>query len=82
MQTLTKCCECGYPIQANVEGDRTACAYCGTQLQAIAQGVTIPTPLFIGVLMFGIGVLLGPALIATTDGGRRWLEKQARGIGT
>ena len=78
MATLTKCSECGYPIQANAEGETQVCAYCGESL--IAQGVTIPTPLFVGLLSFGLGMLLGPALIATTSGGRDWLEKQARGI--
>ena len=81
MATLTKCSECGYPIQANVEGETAVCAYCGESLQAIAQGVTIPTSLFVGLITFGLGVLLGPALIATTAEGRGWLEKQARGIG-
>lgn len=76
MATLTKCSECGYPIQANFEGETTVCAYCGETL--IAQGITIPTSLFVGVITFGLGVLLGPALIATTAGGREWLEKQAR----
>lgn len=79
METLTKCPVCGYPIQASVEGEAAVCAYCGEQL--IAQGVTIPTPLFVGLIAFGLGVLLGPALIATTSEGRGWLEKQARGIG-
>ena len=81
MATLTKCSECGYPIQANVEGETAVCAYCGESLQAIAQGVTIPTSLFVGLITFGLGVLFGPALIATTAEGRSWLEKQARGIG-
>lgn len=76
MSTLTKCPICGYPIQASVEGETTVCAYCGESL--IAQGITIPTPLFVGVVAFGLGVLLGPALIATTAEGRSWLEKQAR----
>lgn len=79
MPTLTRCSECGYPIQAKFEGQTQICAYCGENL--IAQGITIPTPLFIGVIAFGLGVLLGPALIATTSEGRGWLEKQARGIG-
>lgn len=79
MPTLSNCPACSFPIQANVEGETQACAYCGEHL--IAQGVTIPTPLFIGVIAFGLGVLLGPALIATTTEGRSWLEKQARGIG-
>jgi len=77
MATLTKCSVCGYPIQANVEGETTVCAYCGETL--IAQGVTIPTPLFAGTLGFVLGVFLGPALMALTDTGKRYLEKQARG---
>lgn len=76
MATLTKCPVCSYPIQANVEGETQVCAYCGASL--IAQGITIPTPLFVGIITFGLGVLFGPALIATTAGGREWLEKQAR----
>lgn len=80
MPTLTKCPVCSYPIQANVEGETTVCAYCGEKLEAISQ-VTIPTPLFVGVIAFGLGVLIGPALIATTAEGRSWLERQARGIG-
>lgn len=79
MLTLTKCPVCGYPIQAEV-GQIDVCAYCGETLEAVAQdGVTIPTPLFASLIGFGLGVLLGPALIASTDEGRRWLEKQARG---
>ena len=80
MAILTKCSECGYPIQADAEGEIAICAYCGEELQAITQGVTIPTPLFVGLLGFGLGMLLGPALVASTDEGRKWLEKQARGI--
>ena len=79
MSTLTKCSECGYPIQVNAEGETTTCAYCGEHL--IAQGVTIPTSLFVGLISFGLGMLLGPSLVASTDAGKRWLEKQARGIG-
>ncbi len=80
MPTLTKCSECGYPIQANVEGETAVCAYCGETLIA-QEGVTIPTTLFWSVLAFGLGVFVGPALLATTVEGRSWLEKQARGIG-
>jgi len=80
MPTLTKCPVCSYPIQANVKGETAVCAYCGEQLEAVAQGVTIPTPLFVGLISFGLGMLLGPALVATTDEGRRWLEGQARRI--
>lgn len=80
MPTLTKCPVCGYPIQASVEGETAVCAYCGESLQAISQ-VTIPSTLFWSVLTFGLGVLVGPALIASTAEGRSWLEKQARRVG-
>ena len=81
-KTISKCAECGYPLAAEFEGQQVTCPMCGASNEAVAQnGVTIPTPLFVGLLSFGLGMLLGPALIATTDEGRSWLEKQARGIG-
>lgn len=80
-KTMSKCPACGYPIQA-YEGQTTSCAYCGEKLEAVvSQGITIPTTLFWSLLTFGLGVFVGPALIATTSEGRSWLEKQARGIG-
>lgn len=79
-KTISSCAECGYPLAAESVGERATCPMCGTANEAIAQGITIPTPLFVGVVAFGLGMLLGPALIATTTEGRSWLEKQARGI--
>ena len=76
IKTLSKCPICGFPIQAEHEGQTTICAYCGANL--IAQGVTIPTPLFIGLVCFGLGMFLGPAMISSTAAGRDWLERQAR----
>ena len=80
-KTIASCAECSYPIAAEHVGERSTCPMCGTINQAIGQGITIPTTLFWSVLAFGLGVLVGPALIATTTEGRSWLEKQARGIG-
>lgn len=77
-KTISSCPVCGYPVAIEHEGQTEICANCGEKLQAVAQGITIPTPLFVGVIAFGLGVLIGPALIATTAGGRSWLEKQAR----
>lgn len=78
-KTISRCGVCGYPLAAEFEGQTITCPMCGTVNEAtISQGITIPTPLFIGVLAFLGGVLIGPALIATTSGGREWLEKQAR----
>ena len=78
-RTIASCPECGFPISAEYEGQNAVCANCQAELTAIKQeGVTIPTPLFAGLLGFGLGVLLGPALIASTDEGRKWLERQGR----
>lgn len=80
--TMAKCPTCGYPVMAQFEGQTAVCANCGEQMEAaISQGVTIPTPLFAGGLGFLLGMLIGPALVASTDVGKRWLEKQARGLG-
>ena len=72
------CPVCGYPIKVQSEGQNVICAYCGEKLEAISQGVTISTPLLVGILAFAFGVLVGPALIASTSEGRAWLEKKAR----
>lgn len=77
-KTISKCASCGYPLAAEYEGQTVTCAMCGTVNEAISQGIIIPTPLFVGVLTFAAGMLFGPAIIATTAGGRDWLEKQAR----
>ena len=74
--TLSKCSGCGFPIQAEFEGQSSVCAYCGENL--IAEGVTIPTSLFVGLLTFGIGMFLGPAILASTSEGSQWLMKQAK----
>jgi len=52
---------------------------CATVNEAVSQGVTISTPVFVGIIAFFAGIILGPALIASTSEGRAWLEKQARG---
>ena len=76
---IGSCPVCGYPVSIEYEGEATVCAYCGANL--IAQnGVTIPTPLFVGIVCFFAGMFLGPSLVATTTEGRTWLEKQAREV--
>ena len=74
------CPVCKYPIQAPTSvGQQVKCAYCGTISEAILQeGVTIPTPVFVGIICFGLGVVLGPSLIASTQGGSEWLARKAR----
>lgn len=77
-KTITKCASCGYPLSVESIGQEVQCPMCSSINEVIGNGVTVPTPLFVGTIAFGLGVLLGPALIATTDSGRNWLEKQAR----
>lgn len=74
------CPVCKYPIQAPTSiGQQVKCAYCGTISEAILQeGITIPTPVFVGIVCFGLGVVLGPSVWATTQGGSEWLAKKAR----
>ena len=76
-KTITKCAACGYPITAEFEGQTVDCPMC-SQTNEITQGVTIPTPLFVGFIAFALGMIVGPAIIASTSEGRTWLEKQAR----
>lgn len=74
------CPVCKYPILAPTSvGQQVKCAYCGTISEAIAQeGITIPTPVFVGIICFGLGVVLGPSIIASTQAGSEWLAKKAR----
>jgi DNA-directed RNA polymerase subunit M/transcription elongation factor TFIIS len=72
------CAVCNYPIpEATYVGQQIKCPWCGSINEAIAQ-VTIPTPVFVGLISFGLGVLLGPALLATTAAGQSWMERQIR----
>ena len=76
-QSNVPCAVCSYPITLSYVGEQVKCAYCGTINEAIAQ-VTIPTPVFASIISFAVGVLLGPALIASTKSGSEWLAKKAR----
>src|SRR4030042_2206327 len=68
------CAICHYPTPApSYVGQLVKCVYCGSINEAIAD-VTIPTPVFVGFLCFGLGVLFGPALLATTAGGQSWMQ--------
>jgi hypothetical protein len=76
------CPVCKFPIlipeDASI-GQQIKCPSCGAINEAIAEnGVTIPTPVFVGFICFGVGVLLGPSFWATTQGGSEWLAKKAR----
>jgi len=78
-KTISKCPVCGFPITAEHEGQTAICANCGEKLEAIQSSISGPAfgfwPFVIGLTF---GVILGPAIIAGTDSGRKWLEKQAR----
>jgi len=78
VKTIAKCVTCGYPIAVEYAGQQISCPYCGTINQVVSQGVTIPTWVFAGSIGLLAGVLLGPAIIGSTEGGARWLERQAR----
>lgn len=73
------CPVCAYPIpDPRYFGDQVKCAYCGTISQAIAQDVTIPSWLLAFGIGLGLGVFLGPSILASTDAGSQWLAKKAR----
>lgn len=72
------CPACNYPIPAPTHvGEQAKCPYCNTVSEAIAQ-VTIPTPVFVGVIGFIVGALVGPAFWVSTEAGSQWLAKKAR----
>ncbi len=75
---ISACSKCGYPLTAEYQGQVESCPLCSTLNEAVSQGVTIPTPLFVGLIAFGLGMFLGPAMIASSTEGQRWLERQIR----
>ena len=77
-ETISRCASCGYPLAAKFEGQVETCPMCGTVNEAISQGVNIPTWLFASTLALAAGIFFGPAIIASTDTGAKWLEKKAR----
>jgi len=78
-KTIGSCAVCGYPLAAEYVGQKVTCPMCGSVNEAISQ-ITIPTPVFVGVVAFFAGMFFGPSIIATTTEGRKWLEEQARGV--
>jgi len=76
MGVMTKCASCGYPISAEKIGSIVTCPMCGIGNE-ILQGVTIPTWMFAGGIGMLIGIIAGPAIIGSTEGGAAWLRKQA-----
>jgi DNA-directed RNA polymerase subunit RPC12/RpoP len=74
------CPTCGFPIMEVSPGERIQCSNCQTGLimTDIGQEVSIPAPVIVGLLGFVLGVIVGPALLAATDEGSRFLARQAR----
>ena len=71
------CATCGYPIAGGHIGQEVTCPSCSS-ISKVISGVTIPGWMLTGGIAFALGVIFGPALIASTDQGARWLEKRAR----
>lgn len=77
-ETMARCSTCGYPMMANYQGQIESCPLCSTVNEAVSQGVTIPTPLLVGIIAFVAGMFLGPAMVASSTEGQKWLERQIR----
>lgn len=77
-KAIAKCASCGYPLTAEYEGQIEACPMCATVNEAISQGVTVPTPVFVGIIAFCLGMFLGPSIVASSTEGQKWLERQIR----
>lgn len=75
------CPVCGYPIPkpSNI-GDQVKCAWCNSISTAIEQegGVNIPTPVFTFLIGLGLGIVFGPVIWASTEGGAEWMARKAR----
>lgn len=72
------CTSCGYPLAVSHIGEQVSCPNCRSINEAIAQGVTIPTWLMTLGVGLGVGIIAGPAIMASTETGQKWLEKQVR----
>ena len=70
------CYSCGYPITA-YGGEQISCPMCNTINQAITQ-VTIPSWLLTLGIGLAVGILAGPAILASTEAGSKWLARQAK----
>jgi uncharacterized paraquat-inducible protein A len=82
VKTLTSlpCSVCNFPIlipEDIQEGQQIKCPSCGA-IHIAQNGITIPKTVFWSMITFAAGVLLGPAIWATTKGGSEWLAKKAR----
>lgn len=78
MAEIVDCPVCGFPTSVEHEGQVKVCANCGTSMRAITQEIAIPAPLFTFGIGLVLGIIVGPALIASTTEGSKWLERQVK----
>lgn len=81
-KTIGSCSTCGYPLTASHEGQIVSCPNCSSKnetiTEAITGGVTIPNWLLMLGIGLGVGIIAGPAIMASTETGQAWLERQVR----
>jgi hypothetical protein len=74
---IFSCPVCKYPIQGPTHiGEQVHCPSCSSDF--IAQDVSIPGWLVGSLIGLGIGIFLGPSILASTEAGSQWLAKKAR----
>lgn len=77
-KTIGSCGSCGYPLASSYEGETITCPNCLITNKAIAQKITMPTWLLTLGIGLSVGILAGPAILASTEAGQRWLERKIR----
>lgn len=71
------CPICKYPIpEPTSVGEQVKCSYCGAISEAITQGDI--NPALVGIVCFGLGVILSSAVKSFTKAGSEWLDRKAR----
>ncbi len=58
--------------------DISAGRYVDNPISGGISAVPVPTPLFAGAIGLVLGILIGPALLASTQAGAKYLERQVR----
>lgn len=83
---VLSCANCGYPLAGHFIGEKVTCPNCKSHMEAIANtavespiaDVSVPTPLVTFVIGLVLGIVGGSAILASTEAGAQWLEKQVR----
>ena len=75
---ILSCASCGNKMEAYTS-DQPSPQGPYNSMVRISQGVEIPVPLFAGAIGLLIGIIAGPAIIASTKGGAARLERMAAG---